>query len=47
MPNISSELLFKIYQKSRTQEKSRTQAKKKKKFIYNPIRKHYNYHLFG
>ena len=46
MPNISSELLFRVYQKSRTQEKSRTQGRKKK-FIYSPIRKHFNTHLFG
>ena len=45
MPNISSELLFRVYQKSRTQEKSRTQGRKKK-FIYSPIRKHFNTHLF-
>ena len=44
MPNISSELLFRVYQRSRTQEKSRTQGRKHK---YTPIRKHYNIHLFG
>ena len=43
MPKISSELLFKIYNNARTQ----TVQGRKKKFIYNPIRKHYNYHLFG
>ena len=42
MPNISSELLLKIYNKARTQGQGR-----KKKFIYNPIRKPYNIHLFG
>ena len=42
MPNISSELLFKIYNKARTQEQGR-----KRKYTYNPIRKPYNIHLFG
>ena len=39
MPNISSTLLFKVYNKARTQGR--------KKFIYNPIRKPHNIHLFG
>jgi len=38
MPNISSTLLYKIYNKARTQGR---------KAKYTPIRKHYNFHLFG
>jgi len=39
MPNISSKLLFKIYNKARTQGR--------KDVTYKPIRKHHNIHLFG
>ena len=42
MPKISSELLFKIYNKARTQGRKGKDAVR-----YKPIRKHYNVHLFG
>ena len=40
MPNISSSLLSRIYNKARTQAQGR-------RVIYTPIRKHHNFHLFG
>jgi len=40
MPNISSELLSRIYNNARTQGR-------KDVYKIKPIRNHYNYHLFG